>query len=175
MSVVQQQPSKEDTCGSSKLVLRRVGIRSSFMAGHAPVGVAEFIRSTPYAYKLHLQSTMSGKFDSQIPGQRPEWWIVQKDGDIIKGVALVSYSRLNGEGRQEFVGIEHVLVAEDYRNKGVGTLILRTLQKLARKCDDLAGVNLESEHELLSYYARFGFVRRQYQPPGKFVKLVWRP
>lgn len=117
---------------------------------------------------------MSGQFDFQIPRQRPEWWIVQQ-ADIIKGLALLCYGQLNGEDpKEEFVCVEHLLVAEDYRRKGVGTLILKTAQKLAQKRCHVAGVFLDSEPELLSYYARLGFVRREYQPGGAFVKLIWR-
>jgi len=167
----QQQPNNEGN-GGSKLVLRRIAIRASFRANSAPPGVADFISSTPYEHKGLLRNTMSGMFDDQIPLHRPEWWIVQHDDDI-KGLALVSYTRLNGEGLQEFVGVEHLLVAKDYRNKGVGSLIILTLQKLARKRKDLGGVNLESEVELLQYYSRFGFVKRAFQS-GAFVKLIWR-
>ena len=176
MSTKEQKTSKEyiKSAGKKKLVLRRVAIQTSFKASHAPVGVVDFIRSTNYPYKKLLQNTMTGIFDFQISKQRPEWWIVKHD-DKIKGVALVSYSPLNGEGYREFVGVEHLLVDETFRNQGVGGLILRTLQALARERDDLGGVNLESEEELLSYYERFGFVKRIYQPPGDFVKLIWRP
>ena len=103
-------------------------------------------------------------------------WIVRQQDGNIKGLALVSYGQLNGERPgAEFVGVEHLLVADDFRHMGVGTMILTNLQKLIKKRDDLAGVNLESEQELISYYARFGFVRRGYQPPGAFVKLIWKP
>ena len=153
-----------------------MAIRQSFLASYAPSGVAEFIRSTEYPHKAMLKKTMSGLFDDQIPRDRPEWWVVQGENQEIVGLALVSYGRLNMEFTNlEYVGVEHLLVAENHRNKGVGTKIIRGLQALARKDDGLQGVNLESEPELIPYYQRFGFIERQYQPPGgQFVKLIWR-
>ena len=120
---------------------------------------------------------MSGLFDHQIPAGRPEWWVVSNgESQEIVGLALVSYSMLNMEvTRHEFVGVEHLIVAKKHRSKGAGTKIIRGLQALARKEDGLGGVNLESEHELVSYYGRFGFVERCWQPPGgQFIKLIWR-
>lgn len=157
----------------STLVLRRVAIRQSFRPSHAPEGVAEFIDSTEYPHKQLLKQTMSGLFDSQIPSQRPEWWIVYKNQEIA-GLALVSYSELNGE-MGIHVGIEHLLVAQGNRNEGVGTKIIHGLKALVRK-EGVAGINLESERELISYYRKFGFVERSYQGFGQdqFVKLIWR-
>ena len=165
--------AKDRGGASNKFVLRRVAIRSSFQGSFAPFGVVDFINSTPYPHKSLLLNTMSGLFDVQIPVQRPEWWIVTQDNNI-KGLALISYCQLNFEGPKEFVGVEHLIVAPLHRNKGVGTLILKTLQKLVRKSKNgLGGVNLEAEEELVPFYARFGFVRRKFQS-GAFTKLLWK-
>ena len=159
---------------TSKLVLRRVAIRHSFRAVYAPEGVADFIDSTDYPHKDMLRRTMSGLFDDQITrAARPEWWLVTQNAKIV-GLALVAYGKLNGEVGVS-VGVEHLLVAQGHRNKGVGSKIIRGLQSLARKEDGLAAVNLESEQELIPYYRRFGFVERSWQGYGnQFVKLIWR-
>ena len=165
--------SKPTNPTTSKLVLRRVAIRQSFRPAYAPKGVADFIQSTEYPHKDMLRKTMSGLFDGQIPAQRPEWWLVTECQDIV-GLALVSYSELNGEIGVS-VGVEHLLVAQGHRNKGVGSKIIRGLQSLARKEEELNAVNLESEEELIPYYRRFGFVERSWQGYGnQFVKLIWR-
>lgn len=133
----------------SKLVLRRVAIRQSFQPAYAPEGVADFIESTEYQHKDMLRRTMSGFFDHQIPGQRPEWWIVTENQNIV-GLALVAYGELNDEVGIS-VGPEHMLVAQDHRNKGVGTKIIRGLQTLARReGEGVSYVNLECEPEMVA-------------------------
>jgi len=158
----------------SKLVLRRVAIRQSFHPKYAPEGVADFIESTEYEHKDMLRRTMSGLFDHQIPGQRPEWWLVSEEESII-GLALVSHSELNGEVGLSLMA-EHILVSQDHRNKGVGTKLIRGLQSLARREEEgVSHVSLEAEAEMVAYYSRFGFVKRNWQGFGnQFVKLIWR-
>ena len=129
----------------------------------APDGVADFIESTEYQHKDMLRRTMSGLFDHQIPGQRPEWWLVTENQSIV-GLALISYSELNGEVGLSLMA-EHILVSQDHRNKGVGTKIIRGLQALARR-EGVPHVSLESEPEMVAYYSRFGFVKRNWQGFG---------
>lgn len=65
----------------------------------------------------------------------------------------VGSGRMTPEGR-----IGRMAVLRDWRGRGVGTLLLRTLLERAR-ARRLAGVSLHAQHDAVPFYARYGFTR----------------
>ena len=106
---------------------------------------------------------------TRLDPQRHRAWIAEPDGEAPAIVAEVRYA--TGETREaEFA----IAVAEGWRRRGLGRLLLATLEARARSAGltRLFGDVLAGNHEMMSFAARFGFRKEALATERGCVRVI---
>ena len=75
-----------------------------------------------------------------------------------EGEQIIAYSRLFLPGDYfEEAAIGRVIVKEDYRNKDIGTEMLKRSIKFLREEKDVKNIKLSAQNHLRSFYGKHGF------------------
>jgi GNAT superfamily N-acetyltransferase len=90
-------------------------------------------------------------------------YIIEKDGDKVAGFLIMCNPKVEYPGNKKGGQIEVILVAPEYRGKGIG----RKLMDEAIERFDKKGRNqlkVDSEWEAVKFYAKFGFKEKVGKP-----------
>ncbi len=90
---------------------------------------------------------------------------------VFDGSNIIGMGRIIGDGAIYFY-IQDVIVHQEYRNKGIGALIMERIEHyFEATAPDHAFIGLMAARGTAKFYEKFGFVARDSNSPGMFKIL----